>query len=238
MLVMNKIDVTRLDDLTPENRVLVDEIITAPGVLNVQVSCYTDEGVMELKNKACDALLQHRVDTKLKGNKVNSVLNRLHVAQPKARDDVVREPFIPEAVKNRKKYDKNDPERRKLEKDLEAEEGGAGVYNIDLRSTCSFYCRDMRGILMVAFCGISENYILQNPEWKYDQMPEIMDGKNIADFVDPDIMDRLEALEHSEDELEAEGYYEDDQVLVCSSLFIVTLYSKLIFSRLLVGFGR
>ena len=44
MLVMNKIDVTRLDDLTPENRALVDEIITAPGVLNVQVSCYTDEG--------------------------------------------------------------------------------------------------------------------------------------------------------------------------------------------------
>ncbi len=135
MLVMNKIDVTRLDDLTPENRALVDEIITAEGVLNVQVSCYTDEGVMELKNKACDALLQHRVDTKLKGNKVNSILNRLHVAQPKARDDIVREPFIPEAVKTKQKYDKEDPNRRRLERDIEAEEGGAGVYNINLKST-------------------------------------------------------------------------------------------------------
>ena len=154
MLVMNKIDVTRLDDLTPENRALVDEIITAPGVLNVQVSCYTDEGVMELKNKACDALLQHRVDTKLKGNKVNSVLNRLHVAQPKARDDVVREPFIPEAVKNRKKYDKNDPERRKLEKDIEAEEGGAGVYNIDLKSASFFHLYIILSSLTVVFCGI------------------------------------------------------------------------------------
>jgi nucleolar GTP-binding protein len=138
MLVMNKIDVTRLEDLTPENRAFVDEILNGEGVLNVQVSCYTDEGVMELKNKACDALLQHRVDTKLKGNKVNSILNRLHVAQPKARDDVVREPFIPDAVKNKKKYDKSDPERRRLERDIEAEEGGAGVYNINLKSTFIF----------------------------------------------------------------------------------------------------
>jgi len=30
--------------------------------------------------------------------------------------------------------------------------------------------------------------MLANPEWKYDDIPEIMDGKNIADFVDPDIL--------------------------------------------------
>ena len=136
MLVMNKIDVTRLEDLSSENRALVDEVIKSEGVLNVQVSCYTDEGVMELKNKACDALLEHRVDTKLKGNKINSIINRLHVAQPKARDDVVRAPFIPDVVKERKKYDKEDPDRRKLERDIEAEEGGAGVYNINLKSAC------------------------------------------------------------------------------------------------------
>ncbi|KAI0088068.1 P-loop containing nucleoside triphosphate hydrolase protein [Irpex rosettiformis] len=186
MLVMNKIDVTRLDDLTPENRAFVDEIINSPEVLNVQVSCYTDEGVMELKNKACDALLQHRIDIKMQGTKVHSILNRLHVAQPKARDDVVREPFVPEAVKNKKKYDKNDPERRKLERDIEAEEGGAGVYNINLK----------------------KNYILSNPEWKEDHIPEILDGKNIADFVDPDILEKLEALEREEEEMMTTGFYD------------------------------
>lgn len=134
VLVLNKIDVTRLDDLTSENRALIDEIINEDNVKHVQVSCYTDEGVMELKNTACDALLQYRVDVKLKGNKVNSILNRLHVAQPTARDDVSREPFIPEAVKNRKRYDKNDSDRIRLERDIEAEEGGAGVYNLDLKS--------------------------------------------------------------------------------------------------------
>ncbi|THG97861.1 hypothetical protein EW026_g4232 [Hermanssonia centrifuga] len=198
MLVMNKIDVTRLEDLTPENRAMVDDIINSEGVLNIQVSCYSDEGVMELKNKACDALLEHRVDTKLKGNKVNSILNRLHVAQPKARDEVVREPFIPESVKEKKKYDKEDPERRRLERDVEAEEGGPGVYNINLK----------------------KNYLLSNPDWNEDIIPEVADGKNIADFIDPDILEKLEALEREEEKLEAEGFYDEEEDMVSISLFV------------------
>ncbi|TCD67314.1 Nucleolar GTP-binding protein 1 [Steccherinum ochraceum] len=194
MLVMNKIDVTRLEDLSPENRALVDEVINGEGVLNVQTSCYTDEGVMELKNKACDALLEHRVDTKLKGNKINSIINRLHVAQPKARDEVVRAPFIPDAVKEKKKYDKDDPDRRRLEKDIEAEEGGAGVYNINLK----------------------KNYLLKDPEWKMDVIPEIMDGKNVADFIDPDILEKLEALEREEEKLQEEGFYDSEEDMVDS----------------------
>lgn len=153
MLVINKIDVTRLEDLTPENRALVQEIIDAEGVSSVQVSCYSEEGVMELKNKACDALLAHRIDNKLKGSKINAIANRIHVAQPKPRDEVVRAPFIPDIVKERKKYDKEDPERRRLLKDQEVEEGGAGVFNINMKSTfiprfCHFfhpdvYCRGL-----------------------------------------------------------------------------------------------
>ena len=103
ILVINKIDVTRLDDLTPENRAFVEDIIKSENVQCVQVSCYSEEGVMDLKTKACDALLAHRVDTKLKGSKINTVINRIHVAQPKARDDVERKPFIPDVVKNKKK---------------------------------------------------------------------------------------------------------------------------------------
>ncbi|KAH9058866.1 P-loop containing nucleoside triphosphate hydrolase protein [Lactarius vividus] len=187
ILVINKIDVTRLEDLSPDTRALVQEIIDADDVQCVQVSCYSEEGVMDLKNKACDALLAQRVDAKIKGSKINTIINRIHVAQPKPRDDVVREPFIPEAIKLRRKYDKNDAERRKLEKDIELEEGGAGVYNINLK----------------------KNYILANDEWKNDIIPEIMDGKNIADFIDPDIAEKLEALEREEETLEAEGFYDD-----------------------------
>ncbi|KAI0001348.1 P-loop containing nucleoside triphosphate hydrolase protein [Russula compacta] len=194
MLVINKVDVTRLEDLTPDNRALVQEIIDTEGVRCVQVSCYSEEGVMDLKNKACDALLAQRVDAKLKGNKINTIINRIHVAQPKPRDEVVREPFIPEAVKLRKKYDKSDPDRRTLERDIELEEGGAGVYSINLK----------------------KNYVLANDEWKNDIIPEIMDGKNIADFIDPDIAEKLEALEREEEMLEAEGYYEDHEDMLDS----------------------
>ncbi len=48
-------------------------------------------------------------------------------------------------------------------------------------------------------------------EWRYDVIPEIMDGKNVADFVDPDIMAKLEALEAEEERREAAGEYESDE---------------------------
>jgi nucleolar GTP-binding protein len=134
VLVLNKADVTRLEDLPEDRRALVQEILDSEGVQGTQVSCYSEEGVMDLKNTACDALLAQRVETKLKGAKIATVLNRIHVAQPKARDDVVRAPFIPDSVKERKKYDKTDPERPRLARDIEAEEGGPGVYSINLKS--------------------------------------------------------------------------------------------------------
>ncbi|KIY53602.1 P-loop containing nucleoside triphosphate hydrolase protein [Fistulina hepatica ATCC 64428] len=189
MLVINKIDVTRLEDLPLETRALVQEIIDTENVTCVQVSCYSEDGVMDLKNKACDALLAHRVENKLKGSKINTIANRIHVAVPKPRDDVVRAPFIPDIVKERKKYDKNDTDRRKLARDIELEEGGPGVYNINLK----------------------KDYILKDDEWKSDVIPEIMDGKNIADFIDPDIADKLEALEREEERLQAEGFYDSDE---------------------------
>ncbi|CAE7189143.1 unnamed protein product [Rhizoctonia solani] len=189
VVVINKIDVVRLDDLNEEQRALVDTVITLPEVQNVQVSCYTDEGVTEVKTTACDALLAHRVESKLRGTKINTVVNRIHVAMPVRRDDKERKPFIPDVIKERKKYDKEDPERMRLEKDLEAEGGGAGVYNIDTR----------------------KNWILEDDSWKYDVVPEIWEGKNVADFIDPDIEAKLAALEAEEEKLEAEGFYESEE---------------------------
>ncbi|KAF8444890.1 P-loop containing nucleoside triphosphate hydrolase protein [Boletus edulis BED1] len=189
ILVINKVDIMRLEDLTPENRTLVQEIIDSENVQCIQVSCYSEEGVMELKNKACDALLAHRVDAKLKGSKINSVINRIHVAQPVARDDVVRTPFIPDVVIERKKYDKSDPNRKKLLHDIEQEEDREGIFSINLKT----------------------NYLLANDEWKFDIIPEIMNGKNVADFIDPDIAEKLEALEREEDKLQAEGYYDSEE---------------------------
>ena len=45
-----------------------------------------------------------------------------------------------------------------------------------------------------------EEFKLENPDWKYDVWPEIMDGKNVYDFVDKDILKKVEALELEEQE--------------------------------------
>ena len=56
------------------------------------------------------------------------VVNRIHVAVPKARDGVVRPPVIPPGVvEARARRDAG--QRRQTEKDLQEENGGAGVYN-------------------------------------------------------------------------------------------------------------
>ena len=37
--------------------------------------------------------------------------------------------------------------------------------------------------------SFTENYDLKDDDWKYDVMPEIWQGHNVADFIDPDIME-------------------------------------------------
>ncbi|KAJ5805158.1 Nucleolar GTP-binding protein 1 [Penicillium riverlandense] len=196
-IVVNKIDVRRPEDLEPEYQEQLQEILKSGDVEMLQVSCTTTEGVTAVKNAACDKLLAERVAQKLKsgtsnsganpGGRLGDVLSRIHVAQPLG--GVQRETFIPEAVKNLKKYDKNDPNRKKLERDLEEENGGAGVYNFDMH----------------------RDYTLADDEWKHDKIPEVWNGKNIYDFVDPDIESKLAALEEEEEKLEADGYYESDE---------------------------
>ncbi|ORZ38388.1 P-loop containing nucleoside triphosphate hydrolase protein [Catenaria anguillulae PL171] len=188
LLVVNKIDVRKYEDLDADEKVLVDGCLTE-GVTLVQQSCWTDDGVMQVRNSACAKLLAMRVETKLRANKMDDVLSRLNVAMPQARDNKARPAFIPAELASRKPYDANDPDRRKLERDLELEQGGPGVYSVDLR----------------------KKYLLADDEWKYDAMPEIMDGKNVADFFDAEIEERLKMLELEEERLAAEGHYDSDQ---------------------------
>ena len=53
-----------------------------------------------------------------------------------------------------------------------------------------------------------------------------MDGKNIADFIDPDIEAKLEALEREEEKLEKEGFYDEEEEIV-RILFLLP-YSRIL----------
>lgn len=193
-LVVNKIDAMQPEDLDIERQELLATITKTGEVEMLRLSCHTEVGVMEVRNTACDRLLAVRVEQKLK-NAVGSaaseeavnILNRIHVSQPLS--GVEPQPFIPDAVLNRQKFDINDPNRRRLERDLEAENGGAGVYNVNLK----------------------KNYLLEDDDWKQDKIPEVFNGKNVYDFIDPDIEAKLAALEEEEEQLQASGYYEEPE---------------------------
>ena len=196
IIVCNKTDLQPLDRLSEEDMKLVMEMKTEAmktvmgqggepsneeGLL-LTMSTLTEDGVIAVKNAACERLLNQRVELKMKSKKINDCLNRFHVAIPKPRDQKERPPCIPQAVLEAKAKQAAEQEKRKTEKDLEDENGGAGVYSANLR----------------------KNYILANDEWKGDILPEILDGHNVYDFIDPDILVRLEELEREEGLRQAE----------------------------------
>ena len=146
VVVFNKIDVARYEDLTPENKAFVDEIVNQPGIQTVSSSTITEEGVMGVRDAACDLLLAHRVDQKMRGSRIDAVANKLHVAVPKQRDSKARPAFIPAKALEKKKYDKTDPERIRLERDEEQEMSGLGIFTQDMKSASSGLA--FRGIML------------------------------------------------------------------------------------------
>ncbi|CAL5046550.1 unnamed protein product [Urochloa decumbens] len=187
VIVCNKTDLQPLEGLSEDDMKLVMEMkaeamktITQAGDPNEEgvlltMSTLTDDGVMAVKNAACERLLEQRVDVKMKSKKMVDCLNRFHVAIPKPRDNKERPVCIPPAVLEAR-ANAAAKEKKKLEKDFEQENGGAGVYSASLK----------------------KHYILANDEWKEDILPEILDGHNVADFLDPDILERCEELEREE----------------------------------------
>lgn len=179
LVVANKTDLRKMDSLDDEDKALIESIAKDKNTRVCPMSNISEEGISDVKNIACDMLLQHRVERKLQSKKVEEIKNRISVTQPTPRDDKDRKPAIPDTVLEMKKNATPKQPRRTL-KDVEREHGGAGVFNFDRRN----------------------NYLLDHDEWKWDIIPEIMDGKNVADFIDPDIEERLKELEEEEEELE------------------------------------
>lgn len=197
LIVMNKIDAKSIEDLTEEQKDILNKMgheaarvsagASAGAAITsnlddvlVPMSTLTEVGINNVKTLACDRLLASRVEVKLKSKRVTDVAERLHVAMPKQRDRMARPPVIPPGVEAARAR-REGSEKKKTERDLQEENGGAGVYSQDLR----------------------KRWDLEDDAWKYDIMPEIMDGHNIADFIDPDIDAKLEALEREEEEAAA-----------------------------------
>ncbi|XP_054114379.2 GTP-binding protein 4 isoform X1 [Callithrix jacchus] len=185
IVVANKCDVKRIAELSEDDQKIFTNL-QAEGFPVIETSTLTEEGVIKVKTEACDRLLAHRVETKMKGNKVNEVLNRLHLAVPTRRDDKERPPFIPEGVVARRKRMEMEEPKKKRERDLELEMGDD--YILDLQ----------------------KYWDLMNSSEKHDKIPEIWEGHNIADYIDPAIMKKLEELEKEEELRTTAGEYDSD----------------------------
>lgn len=185
LVALNKVDLVRPTDLSPERRALV-ESMAGEGVEFVPMSTRTEEGVTQVKQNACDRLLAQRVEAKLalhaKAGASSVLVQRLRVAMPVPRDDKQREAHVPASV-------------------LATRAGGPRPPVAELREDSNFFHPDSTATDPTRH-GIDyrKDYLLQNEEWRFDNVPEILDGKNIADYIDPEIEARLAELEAEEDE--------------------------------------
>merc|ERR1719486_1317673 len=57
---------------------------------------------------------------------------------------------------------------------------------------------------------LKKNFDMKD-EWKYDVVPETWQGHNVADFIDPDILEKLDALEKEEEARERAGFYDSEE---------------------------
>ncbi|XP_050296288.1 nucleolar GTP-binding protein 1 [Anthonomus grandis grandis] len=182
IVVANKIDIVKLEDLAPERREVLKEIENDPELCIKEMSTVNDEGVMDVKMEACEKLLSFRVDQKMRTKKVDGVLNRLHVAMPKPRDNKERPPCIPETILA-KKQQEAEKRKRKLARDQEIEAGDD--YVVDL----------------------AKEYTDIPEEERHDIIPEFWEGHNVADYIDPEIFEKLAELEKEEEIREETGMY-------------------------------
>eukprot|EP00922_Rhytidocystis_sp_ex-Travisia-forbesii_P061824 GHVS01091559.1.p1 GENE.GHVS01091559.1~~GHVS01091559.1.p1 ORF type:complete len:655 (+),score=78.36 GHVS01091559.1:67-2031(+) len=233
LVVLNKNDIRPFESLSAEEKKLIESMKDGDSEFEVEfvrTSTLTLEGVDAAKNRACDLLLESRVAKKTETKRVEGIMNRLFLTKPK--NELRRPPCIPAAVLKKRQLnaqrqnntneeeedveeimqDEEEEPRRKTERELQEEGGGAGVYSVDLRKW----------------------YTLKDDTWKYDIIPEICGGKNIADFVDPDIETKLVELEKEEAQLveQDDRVNYDDKEWVETQKLIRELHSKIELTRL------
>lgn len=193
ILVLTKIDIQPYDTLADESKALIEAFVSEHGVKVVQLSNNIGDTIFQVKQAACDLLLDFRLKNEEKNVSRNKVLKMeedylkgITVFKPQApRDNKTRPAYTPDNFAAQSAAG----ERVNI-RQMQEENGGAGVFVLPPE----------------------ERYIFEKDEWKFDVIPEIYNGKNVIDFVDPDIEEKLAELEAEEDQLlkELEGQIQDE----------------------------
>lgn len=181
VLALNKIDLTPISSIEGESHQYLEQFKQInPTVEIVELSTLNDALVAHVKAVACEKLLQHRVSSRKGVDTLKTdedYYKGVRIVQPKRSTGINRGPHIPETVIAEKQT--GSKSQRETLKDLQEEHGGAGVFNFPW----------------------NEHFMLADENWKYDNVPEIINGMNIMDYVDPEIEKKLMDLEKEQDEL-------------------------------------
>jgi len=176
LLVMTKTDLIDPNSLSPHNRKLIEEASKDENVHLLPMSTHSEDGVSDVKKTACELLLAQRVQIRLKGSKMSDIANKMHLAEPVARDKVQRPPQIPETVMTGQKEVAEERMR-------DWEEQSNLYFEMD---------PDYTGV------DQRKRYLLENPEWRFDKIPEFLDGKNVSDFWSNEFEEKLMQIEREE----------------------------------------
>ena len=99
VIVLTKIDLQKFAEVDKDQKKKIETLAKETNAYLIQMSNISGDGINDVKAKSCDILLDHRLTQKAKDpKKEQAILNRLHIAEPKKRDNVSRDSFIPESV--------------------------------------------------------------------------------------------------------------------------------------------
>mmetsp|Transcript_1119 Transcript_1119/g.1225 ORF Transcript_1119/g.1225 Transcript_1119/m.1225 type:complete len:177 (+) Transcript_1119:3-533(+) len=138
LILLNKTDIRKLSELSEEEQKLIESMSAddhdGPKIEVFETSCSTRTGVDEARSKACDLLLEKRVQAKVKTGKADSMKHRLHVVG--TAPPVNRPPCIPQSILQKRAGEDmavdEEQKAEKLERERMEELGGAGVCSADL----------------------------------------------------------------------------------------------------------
>jgi nucleolar GTP-binding protein len=100
VLVLTKIDLVKYSSLAADAKTKIEAMAKENNAYLIQMSNISGDGISDVKQKSCEILLDHRLTQKAKDpKKAEQILNRLHIAQPKKRDNRDRPTEVPDTVK-------------------------------------------------------------------------------------------------------------------------------------------
>jgi len=210
LIVANKVDLRKLEDLDEEDTALIKEMASYKNSEIIPMSNVSEENISRVKATACDLLLRHRHQQAGINKALYAAANNITIAQPVPRDNKPRPSHIPESVMRDRE------EQKAIREEISAQLREEGYDEEAVVSAVNTHMRQNKKKVRTLFDIEQENggpgqfvfdlrtlYDLKEEDWRFDTVPEIMDGKNVADFYDEDILEKLDELEREEAELEA-----------------------------------